>query len=159
MAVHTAARDRAPDDVITTTALVKTYRQGTAEVRALDEVSVGVRRARFTAVVGPSGSGKSTLMHCAAGLDTLTSGTDEMLDDFKSTVEEDVKQTLRTAADEAIEEIGRMAEALEAAAVAARREREEVASGVDDTGQRSPILQSGVEQVKVAANQVGLPWS
>ncbi|MEW2074139.1 ABC transporter ATP-binding protein [Streptomyces sp. NPDC013433] len=75
MAVHTAARDRAPDDVITATALVKTYRQGTTEVRALDEVSVGIRRARFTAVVGPSGSGKSTLMHCVAGLDTVTSGS------------------------------------------------------------------------------------
>lgn len=74
MALHTA-RGHAPDDVITVTALVKTYRQGTAEVRALDEVSVGVRRARFTAVVGPSGSGKSTLMHCAAGLDTVTSGS------------------------------------------------------------------------------------
>jgi putative ABC transport system ATP-binding protein len=75
MALHTAARGHAPDDVITATALVKTYRQGTAEVRALDEVSVGVQRARFTAVVGPSGSGKSTLMHCAAGLDTVTSGS------------------------------------------------------------------------------------
>ncbi|MFG2516761.1 ABC transporter ATP-binding protein [Streptomyces sp. NPDC048584] len=76
MAAHTAARDRAPDDdVITTTALTKTYRQGTTEVRALDGVSVGIRRARFTAVVGPSGSGKSTLMHCVAGLDTVTSGS------------------------------------------------------------------------------------
>ncbi|HEY3481620.1 MAG TPA: ABC transporter ATP-binding protein, partial [Streptomyces sp.] len=27
------------------------------------------------AIMGPSGSGKSTLMHCAAGLDTLTSGS------------------------------------------------------------------------------------
>ena len=76
MAVHTAARGRAPDDdVITATALTKTYRQGTTEVRALDGVSVGIRRARFTAVVGPSGSGKSTLMHCVAGLDTVTSGS------------------------------------------------------------------------------------
>ncbi|MDG9725853.1 MULTISPECIES: ABC transporter ATP-binding protein [unclassified Streptomyces] len=75
MALHTATGGHSPDDVITATALVKTYRQGTSEVRALDEVSVGVRRARFTAVVGPSGSGKSTLMHCVAGLDTVTSGS------------------------------------------------------------------------------------
>lgn len=75
MTAHAAARGPAPDDVITTTALVKTYRQGTDEVRALDGVSVAVRRARFTAVVGPSGSGKSTLMHCVAGLDTVTSGS------------------------------------------------------------------------------------
>ncbi|BFO20890.1 hypothetical protein SHKM778_72780 [Streptomyces sp. KM77-8] len=76
MAVHTAARGRTrDDDVITATALTKTYRQGTTEVRALDGVSVGIRRARFTAVVGPSGSGKSTLMHCVAGLDIVTSGS------------------------------------------------------------------------------------
>ena len=36
MTAHTAARGSAPDDVVTTTALVKTYRQGTDEVRALD---------------------------------------------------------------------------------------------------------------------------
>ncbi|GGV14880.1 ABC transporter ATP-binding protein [Streptomyces griseoflavus] len=76
MAAHTAARARTPDDdVITATALTKTYGRGTAEVRALDGVSAGIRRARFTAVVGPSGSGKSTLMHCVAGLDTVTSGS------------------------------------------------------------------------------------
>jgi putative ABC transport system ATP-binding protein len=79
MSLHTTAPrrapDAAPDDVITATALVKTYRQGTLEVRALDGVSVGIGRARFTAVVGPSGSGKSTLMHCVAGLDGVTSGS------------------------------------------------------------------------------------
>ncbi|MFF6999570.1 ABC transporter ATP-binding protein [Streptomyces sp. NPDC008313] len=63
------------DDVITASAVVKTYGRGTTEVRALDGVSAGIPRARFTAVVGPSGSGKSTLMHCMAGLDTVTSGS------------------------------------------------------------------------------------
>ncbi len=75
MSALPAAGGPVPDDVITVTGLVKTYRQGTTEVRALDDVSVAVRRARFTAVVGPSGSGKSTLMHCVAGLDTVTSGS------------------------------------------------------------------------------------
>lgn len=54
---------------------VKVYGTGDTEVRALDGVSVGFPVGRFTAIMGPSGSGKSTLMHCAAGLDTLTSGT------------------------------------------------------------------------------------
>lgn len=53
---------------------VKVYGDGDAAVRALDGVSVGFPTGRFTAIMGPSGSGKSTLMHCAAGLDTLTSG-------------------------------------------------------------------------------------
>ncbi|MDC2954943.1 ABC transporter ATP-binding protein [Streptomyces gilvifuscus] len=54
---------------------VKVYGRGDTEVRALDGVSVDFPAGRFTAIMGPSGSGKSTLMHCAASLDTLTSGT------------------------------------------------------------------------------------
>ncbi|MFE0589156.1 ABC transporter ATP-binding protein [Micromonospora echinospora] len=54
--------------------VVKVYGRGETAVRALDGVSVGFGRGRFTAIMGPSGSGKSTLMHCLAGLDTATSG-------------------------------------------------------------------------------------
>ncbi|MFF0447558.1 ABC transporter ATP-binding protein [Streptomyces sp. NPDC004609] len=54
---------------------VKVYGRGDTEVRALDGVSLGFPAGRFTAIMGPSGSGKSTLMQCAAGLDTLTSGS------------------------------------------------------------------------------------
>ncbi|MFE0513279.1 ABC transporter ATP-binding protein [Streptomyces sp. NPDC058964] len=53
---------------------VKVYGRGDTAVRALDGVDVDFPGGRFTAIMGPSGSGKSTLMHCAAGLDTLTSG-------------------------------------------------------------------------------------
>jgi putative ABC transport system ATP-binding protein len=52
----------------------KVYGSGQTEVTALDDVSIELESARFTAIMGPSGSGKSTLMHCLAGLDTLTSG-------------------------------------------------------------------------------------
>ena len=54
--------------------LHKVYGKGEAEVRALDGVSVDLARGEFTAIMGPSGSGKSTMMHCAAGLDAVTSG-------------------------------------------------------------------------------------
>ncbi|WP_239144615.1 ABC transporter ATP-binding protein [Streptomyces sp. SID14515] len=43
-------------------------------VKALDDVTLTIRRGTFTAVMGPSGSGKSTLLHCAAGLDRPTGG-------------------------------------------------------------------------------------
>ena len=54
---------------------VKVYGRGSAEVRALDGVSIDFAQGQLTAIMGPSGSGKSTLLHCLAGLDTLTSGT------------------------------------------------------------------------------------
>ncbi|MFE0172828.1 ABC transporter ATP-binding protein [Streptomyces sp. NPDC059002] len=61
-------------DAARVTDAVKVYGSGDTAVRALDGVDVGFPAGRFTAIMGPSGSGKSTLMHCAAGLDTLTSG-------------------------------------------------------------------------------------
>ncbi len=54
--------------------VTRTYGAGEGAVRALDDVSVGVRRGEFTAIMGPSGSGKSTLMHVMAGLDAPTTG-------------------------------------------------------------------------------------
>ncbi|KNY07780.1 ABC transporter ATP-binding protein [Microbacterium sp. GCS4] len=54
--------------------LTKTYGSGEGTVHALDDISVGIRRGQFTAIMGPSGSGKSTLMHIMAGLDTPTGG-------------------------------------------------------------------------------------
>ncbi|MGB3441298.1 MAG: ABC transporter ATP-binding protein [Actinophytocola sp.] len=79
-----------PSDLMTTTAAARTdtvtglaaravgatkaYGTGTTAVVALDDISVDIRRSRFTAIMGPSGSGKSTLMHALAGLDTVDSG-------------------------------------------------------------------------------------
>ncbi|WP_052422438.1 ABC transporter ATP-binding protein [Nonomuraea candida] len=56
-------------------AVSKVYGKGQGAVAALREVSVGIPRGSFTAVMGPSGSGKSTFLHCAAGLDAPSSGS------------------------------------------------------------------------------------
>ena len=54
--------------------LTKSYGSSDSRVTALSDVSIGIRRGEFTAIMGPSGSGKSTLMHIMAGLDSATSG-------------------------------------------------------------------------------------
>ncbi|MFN6951849.1 MAG: ABC transporter ATP-binding protein [Albidovulum sp.] len=53
---------------------VKEFGQGEAAVRALDSVSVAIRKGEFFTLLGPSGCGKTTLLRLIAGFDTPTSG-------------------------------------------------------------------------------------
>ena len=54
--------------------LTKTYKTGSNQVVALDNVDLALEKGSFTAIVGASGSGKSPLLHLLGGVDRPTSG-------------------------------------------------------------------------------------
>ncbi len=54
--------------------IVKIYRIGSYDVRALQGIDLKIEKNGYLAVMGPSGSGKSTLMNILGCLDTPTSG-------------------------------------------------------------------------------------
>ncbi len=62
------------DSLIEITDICKVYNPGENEVRALDHVSLNIRKGEFVAIIGQSGSGKSTLMNMLGCLDVPTSG-------------------------------------------------------------------------------------
>jgi ABC-type lipoprotein export system ATPase subunit len=69
------ARD---DVVLAARDLTRVYRRGSEEIRALDGVSLQVRRGEFVCCTGPSGSGKTTLIHLLGCLDNPSAGTLEL---------------------------------------------------------------------------------
>ncbi|MDR1763809.1 MAG: ABC transporter ATP-binding protein [Dysgonamonadaceae bacterium] len=60
--------------IIETRNLCRTFIDSAQEVKAVNEVSLLIDEAEFTAIVGPSGSGKTTLLNLIGGLDSPTSG-------------------------------------------------------------------------------------
>ena len=60
--------------IVETQQLSKHYTVGGTIIKALDNVSIGIKRREYISLVGPSGSGKTTLFNLIGGLDRPTQG-------------------------------------------------------------------------------------
>lgn len=61
-------------NIITVKDILKTYTPGNQEIKALNNVSLNIKKGEYLAIMGASGSGKSTLMNILGCLDVPTSG-------------------------------------------------------------------------------------
>ncbi len=61
--------------LIRTINLGRSYKKGTINISALQDVSFEMHEGEFFSIVGKSGSGKSTLLNLIGGLDRATSGS------------------------------------------------------------------------------------
>ncbi len=86
--------------LIVLTDITKVYQMGDMEVRALDGVSLTIKKGEYVAIMGPSGSGKSTMMNVIGCLDTPTTGTYELNGKLASGMSDDELAQIRN------EEIG-----------------------------------------------------
>jgi len=77
--------------------ICRTFHNGENLIRALDNVSLNIRRGEFVAIMGQSGSGKSTLMNLLGCLDRPTSGFYFVGDKDVATFDPDELAALRRA--------------------------------------------------------------
>jgi putative ABC transport system ATP-binding protein len=60
--------------IVQTVELTRTYRRGSSQIVAVNNVNMEVKEATFISIVGPSGSGKTTLLNLIGLNDHPTSG-------------------------------------------------------------------------------------
>ena len=62
-------------DILRTSKLLKTYKQGAKLIYAVNYVDFIVQKGQFIAITGASGSGKSTFLNLCAGIDKPSRGS------------------------------------------------------------------------------------
>lgn len=60
--------------VIETQNLLKTFKDGSQTIYAVNRIDLSIEKGEFTAIVGPSGSGKTTFLNLIGGLERPTDG-------------------------------------------------------------------------------------
>ncbi len=93
--VHDARRAAPAEPPVALEAVVKTYRSGSDDVRALDGVSLDVAAGELVAIVGPSGCGKSTLLNLVGCVDLPTGGSVRIRGQETSSLGDDALTRLR----------------------------------------------------------------
>jgi macrolide transport system ATP-binding/permease protein len=83
------------ETILELSGIEKHYKNGDTTVRALDGVSLKIRRGEFVAIMGQSGSGKSTLMNILGCLDSPTAGSYKVLGREAANLEPDELASLR----------------------------------------------------------------
>jgi putative ABC transport system ATP-binding protein len=82
--------------LIDTEGLSRSFPAGEGVVRALADVTVGIRPGEFVAAMGPSGSGKSTFLNLIGCLDRPTSGTYRLMGEEVGSLSQDRLAELRS---------------------------------------------------------------
>ena len=75
--------------------VARTYRRGSREVMALNDLTLGVDEGEAVAIMGPSGSGKSTLLSLLGCLDRPTRGEYRLDGILVSTLDDDALSRIR----------------------------------------------------------------
>jgi putative ABC transport system ATP-binding protein len=75
--------------------ILKSYRRGGDEIRALDGIDLQIRRGEFVAIMGPSGSGKSTLLNVLGALDRPDRGSYKLDQENVDAMDDDAASDLR----------------------------------------------------------------
>ncbi|MBN1788425.1 MAG: ABC transporter ATP-binding protein [Sedimentisphaerales bacterium] len=75
--------------------IYKIYEMGAEHVKALNGVSLSIKKGSFWAIMGPSGSGKSTMMNILGCLDRPTAGQYYLEDKDVSKLDDDALSDIR----------------------------------------------------------------